>query len=242
MKIVASVASIPERTISLEKTVDSILPNVSTLHVYLNNYLIVPDFLENEKIIVARSQDYGDYGDAGKFFWANKIRDCIHFTCDDDIVYTKEYFQQMMTKLKKYKDKAVVSGCGSIIKIDSSKMNDYYKDRTSIHLYTECQTDIFVNIVGTGVMAYNTNFVDISISDFQYPNMADIWFAIKAKQQKLPLVRVHIKDMKLILLINNHISNTIYTNSINRTNSKMDTLKLQTDMIKYNYPWIIYNL
>ena len=72
--------------------------------------------------------------------------------------------------------------------------------------------------------------------------MADIWFAIKAKQQKLPLVRVHIKDMKLILLINNHISNTIYTNSINRTNSKMDTLKLQTDMIKYNYPWIIYNL
>jgi len=57
-------ATMPSRVNSLFETVKSLLPQVTELHVYLNEFDNVPAFLSNPKIKVYRSQDeVGDLGD-----------------------------------------------------------------------------------------------------------------------------------------------------------------------------------
>lgn len=239
MRIVASIASIPNRVDSLKTSIESILPHVDMLHVYLNKYKYVPSFLKNRKIIIARSQDYGDNGDAGKFYWSNKIMNCIHFTCDDDITYSKDYFNQMLTILHKYNYKVVISACGSLIKKNKVHFKNYYTDRHSYHIFSKERDDISINIAGTGVMAYHTDVINITPSDFKHPNMADVWFAIVAKEQKVSLIRVNLSNTKNILSLN-EIDNrdTIYYQSTKQTNDTyMNTLDMQTKIVRYNYPW-----
>ena len=244
--ICASLASIPQREKSLEKTVASILPNVQYLHVYLNKYRHVPNFLINNKIIVARSQDYGDNGDAGKFFWSDKIKECYHFTCDDDLIYNNEYFTFMIQKIEQYNRKIIVGGCGSVIVGSKSKYKNYYNDRISYHFHQDIEKDVFVNNVGTGTSAYHTSTLDISPFDFKSANMADIWLSILAKNNNVPMVKIKFeKDPKKYIEINPDYNqhDTIYHHSaVKNDKSNMNTGERQTIAVLNNFPWTIKKL
>jgi hypothetical protein len=43
-------------------------------------------------------------------------------------------------------------------------------------------------MIGTGVLAYHTDTISISIHDFPYRNMVDLFFALAAQKQKVPLI------------------------------------------------------
>jgi len=68
MKRIVGVASIPGREVSLAEMIMSLYEQVDEFHVYLNNYDEVQGYLKLRDINVYRSQDFGDRGDAGKFF------------------------------------------------------------------------------------------------------------------------------------------------------------------------------
>ena len=123
-------ASIPERVASLEHSVESVIDQVDTLHVYLNNYLTVPTFLLADTIVVHRSQDHGDLGDTGKFFASSKARG-MFFTLDDDISYPTDYVAIMRSKLEFYGYKHAVCVHGSIL--PERPIDSYLQDRTVIH-------------------------------------------------------------------------------------------------------------
>ena len=72
-KVIAGMASIPERTGSLKKVVDSIINQVDELHIYLNNYEEIPHFLNRDKVTAYLSNyEKGDLGDIGKFYNVEK--------------------------------------------------------------------------------------------------------------------------------------------------------------------------
>ena len=95
--IICGVASIPERSENLRQTIESILPFVDELHVFLNNYPATPKYLQNPKISVYRSQDYHDLGDAGKFFTVGKKRG-FYLAIDDDIIYPEDYVWKLVNR------------------------------------------------------------------------------------------------------------------------------------------------
>ena len=192
--IIVSLCSIPERILFLQEIINSILPNVDRLNVFLNNYQNIPDFLINEKIVIERSQNHSDNGDSNKFFWVDKINNAYHFICDDDIIYKKKYFDFMIKKLRFYNNKVIVSLCGSYIVVSKKNFIDYYKSRYHIHINTEQSDDLLMHIVGTGVMCYHTNHINLTLFCLPYPNMADIWLGIYAKKYNIPLVRVNYKN------------------------------------------------
>ena len=111
----ASLASIPARRDSLRRVVESLLPQVDRLGVYLNGYGDVPEFLADDRIDVARSEDHGDLGDAGKMFWAAEPGVDYHLACDDDILYPADYVARMVAEVDRYGRRALVGCHGALM-------------------------------------------------------------------------------------------------------------------------------
>ncbi len=182
--VTAALASIPSRELLLMKVVNSIIDQVDELCVYLNEYERVPGYLDRPRITVARSQDHGDRGDAGKFFWAGQREGyCLHL--DDDIAYPPNYTARMIRAIAKYERKAVVGLHG--IRLPHNPTS-YYRGRQVFHCRHTVAGDNVVHMIGTGTVAYHSSTISVTPEDFRVPNMADIWLGIVAKTQEVPMV------------------------------------------------------
>ena len=185
-RVEASLASIPSRSALLQRVVASLLPQVDLLRVYLNGYADVPGFLSSEKILVRRSQDYGDLGATAKFFWCHKAEG-YQLICDDDILYPSDYARQMILALNRYRNKAVVGVHAVTLK---DKVRSYFRDRTVVSMAEALLSDQFVHLVGTGTVAYHADVGKLSLDTFEVTNMTDIWFGLWCQQKRLPVVAV----------------------------------------------------
>ena len=202
--VMASLASIPSREGNLRRVVETLLPQVDRLNVYLNGYEVVPDFLDDRKIVIARSQDLGDRGDAGKFFWITRRGGLgppgargYHFTCDDDILYAPDHVQFMIQAIERYDRRAIVSLHGARLRFP---VRSYYRDRVLFHCGAVIENDVVVHVGGTGVMAFHADTIRLREDDFSKPNMADIWMAVAARKQGVPIVvAAHGKERLEIL-------------------------------------------
>jgi hypothetical protein len=185
--VTASMASMPSRLAMLKQTVASILPQIDFLNVYLNGYENTPAFLCDAKIQVIHSREYGDLRDNGKFFFLDSILHGYHFTIDDDIIYPPDYVQRVTLKIEQYDRQAIV-GCHGVNL--ANPIVQFMKGREVIHFKQASTEDRFVNLLGTGTIAYHINTIKLSRDDFREPGMADLWFAVAAKRQRIPMVAI----------------------------------------------------
>lgn len=204
-KIVASLASIPEREFALEMVVKSLYNHVDRLNVFLNGYSYVPTFLRRRKIDVARSQNHNDLGDAGKFFWAGLFEGyCFH--CDDDLFYPEDYVPCLVRAIERYNRKAIVGlhGCEIL-----SPFECYGKSRRLWHYQKRVRIDKHVHLLGTGTVAYHTSTAKLCVADFPLPNMADAWLALEMQRQNVPMVCVAHPE-NWLRAIKGTLQNSIY--------------------------------
>ncbi len=183
-RVFASLATIPARERGLQKVVEALLPQVDELGVYLNGYPRVPPFLDREGIVVARSQDSGMRGDAGKFFWAGTTNG-YQLVCDDDLVYPEDYADRIVEGIERHGRRAVVGFHGCVLR---DKVADYHASRRLLHFTRALDRDSAVHVLGTGTAGYHTSAISVSPKDFVAPNMADIWFALLGQGQRIPFV------------------------------------------------------
>jgi hypothetical protein len=188
--IAASLATIPSRVHLLERVVASLLPQVDQVHVYLNGHQQVPAFLDRERVVVARSQDHGDRGDAGKFFWAEQPF-AYHLVCDDDLEYPSDYASRLVGSIERYGRRAVVGVHGVRL---TSKIDSYFNSRQVSHFARQLPTDRPVHLLGTGTVGYHHSTLRVRIDDFERPNMADVWFGLLCQRQRVPCVAVARKE------------------------------------------------
>jgi hypothetical protein len=205
-----SIASIPNRSHILPRTVESLLSQVDVVRVYLNGYTDVPDCLRHERIVVARSQDHGDLGAAGKFFWCEEASG-YELHCDDDFIYPKDHAARLVEAIERYGRKAAVSLHGSVI---VSPVLSYFRSRVLYHWNQEQEHDVPVHVLGTGVLGYHSSTISICRRDFREPNMADIGFgSVCAVQGVFRVVLAHRKGAGLAYV---PPPSTIYDSSFRR--------------------------
>ena len=189
-KVHVGIASIPSREKMLQRTIESLIYQVDKIHVFLNNYGSIPEFLKNDKIEIRRSEETCDMGDAGKFdFFSGVDKNRYLFTCDDDILYPGDYVYQMINHIENNNRKAVIGLHGVLLE---KKVKNYYRDRRVISCLRTNPSNTFVNILGTGAMAYHDSTMDTYLGTltFDLKNMADIHFGIAAQKQDIPLLCV----------------------------------------------------
>lgn len=229
--VTASLATMPSREESLEEVVSSMLPQVDELCVYLNNYEDIPDFLNHAKIRIARSQDHGDLRDNGKFFFAGDIKDGFHLVIDDDIIYPSDYVRRLVLRLIQYDYRVVVGVHGIRLAVP---LKNFMGDRDVRCFWHAASNDEFMNLLGTGTVAYHTSTMDVSLDNFKTAGMADLWFAILAKKQGVPMISLQ-RDSDWLVQSSRVEVNGLY-------HEALESDDIHTKIIRENGPWDLNQL
>ena len=208
------------REAGLNKVVPTILPQCDELWVYLNEYNKVPACLNHKKIKLFKSQDFRECGDIGKSHDADKIEDAYHFTVDDDIIYPKDYSERMISAIERYDRSSVIGVHGALTYFPC---HNYYKHRFHYHFRTENKKDVVVNVLGTGTVAFHTDTIKVKRSDFDKKNMADIWFALVAQDQKVPSIVIKREKGWLRPCTSVDFVGSIYEKSKNKSHGTYQT-------------------
>lgn len=193
--VIGAVCSIPSRIEAFCAVVQRILPQLDQLHVYLDKYESVPEFLKSNKIHIYRSQDYQvDLRDNAKFLGFDGLKKAhpkgfYYLTFDDDIEYPHDYVRHLLCSIEDFGRKATV-GVHGVVSFESPA--SYSADRFVYHFATsELYQPKLVNNLGTGTAAFWSGTFD-SIDPFAWGRggAVDIDFAILAKHQGVPMVCV----------------------------------------------------
>lgn len=189
-KVTCSLASIPSRESHLEKVVGGLLgQGADVVQVFLNGYSSVPSFvtkMDSDRIVVCRSQIHGDRGDAGKFFWSADAEG-YQLICDDDLWYPDDYIDTMIAAIERHSRRAIVGVHGVNV---NELIVSYYQSRSCHHFAKEMKSDTPFHILGTGLLAYHSSTIRVSIDDFSEPNMADVWMGVAAQNEKVPMIAI----------------------------------------------------
>lgn len=188
--ISANIASLPDRREMLDKTIESLYQQIDVINLCLNGYNSDP-YINDPKIKTVLADN--SLGDAGKFLFQDDV-DGYYITCDDDIIYPKTYIEDTIEKVNEY---GLVTYNGRIFK--SFPIKSFYRDKAKKYRYghTERKT-LKVQFGGTGVMAFDTAFFRIPMSEFRRKNMADIWVACYARKKNYPIWHIAHKEGYLI--------------------------------------------
>lgn len=204
--VTAQIASIPDRERLLEKTINSLLPQVDILNIMLNNYPYIPSFCFKDKVNAACFDN--SKGDAAKFHALESVQGYI-FTCDDDLVYPHNYVERMVNELKKHENKVILTCHGRIM--NDKPVHSSYTDRiAAFHWRDEQLKSVQLDIGGTGVMAWHSDAFFPDIDDIKIKNMADIWIAKFAKEQGVKIMLCPHKEDWIQYLHPERIAPTIW--------------------------------
>lgn len=226
-KYIAGIATMPSRLSTLEKVVESILPQVDEIHIFLNNFITVPPFLYHAKINIHRSQEHGDQRDNGKFFGLNFVdNDCYYFTLDDDIRYPRGYFNVLAEKIISHQNKVAVGVHGVIY----AKKPKSFFDRLTFNFERELTKDLPVSVLGTGTTGFYTGAIKPPFEFFTHTGMADLFLGAYLKKVKLPAICIARPKGWLAEYHRDDRSDTIYSET------KASSTPYDKFLIK-NSPW-----
>jgi len=188
MKIIVGIATMNGREEQLKETFESLCPYVDGINIYHNGI---------EPI---------DYTDNSKFESIQRYNEPIYFfSCDDDIIYPKDYISKTIELIEEYK--CIITYHGRILK---GKGLNYYKGHQAFHCKGANYVNRYIDVAGTGVTAFRTDYFNpIEIYKSKYKRMFDLVFSLEAKKQgKKILLGKH--DANWIKVQNIPLENTIY--------------------------------
>ena len=129
--------------------------------------------------------------DIGKFKVADKIRDGIVFTVDDDILYPPDYIEKMVKAVHCYQGKAIIGVHGCILPTGPPVTTwKQYLEQRRVHSFKRAvAVDLPVNVVGTGTMAYDASQFQFDWKSYLHQQrMVDIHVAVEAQMHGWPMI------------------------------------------------------
>lgn len=174
-KITANIATQPSRFESLLSTLDSIKGQFDEVRIYLNNYSNVPEELQSYTTHIGQ-----DLTDNGKFFWSSNSNE-YYFTLDDDIIYPPDYVEKTLPLI----GDRVVSYHGRRL----TGLDKQYYDNHKVYIYNdELETERKLDVLGTGVMAFDTDYFTPTLWKTENHKMTDLLIALEAHMWNIPIV------------------------------------------------------
>jgi hypothetical protein len=174
-KITANIATHPVRYDSLLRTLKTIDGQFDEIRIYLNNFDFVPDELNKYTTYIGR-----DLTDNGKFFWCQNNNE-YYFTIDDDIIYPPDYVEKTLPLI----GNRIISYHGKIL---VGKNRGYYDKHKAYMYYFGLRKERKLDVMGTGVSAFDTNFFSPNLWKTPNYKMTDLVISLEAHMCKVPII------------------------------------------------------
>ena len=208
--VTVNIASTPDRKEQLYHTVFSLLDQVDKINICLNNYKENPfEFMDrNSHKINVRFED-NSLGDAGRYLFLEETEGW-YFTVDDDLIYNKYYIEDTIQRMTESNYKIASYHGRSFIEYP---IENYHKSQADKYrCLGDVETDIKVDVAGTGVCCFHTSNFKPSIDIFTDKNMSDVLFSCYAKEQG---VDMYCLSHKSDYFRYQEVPNTIYEQRVN---------------------------
>lgn len=185
---VACMATFPERFESLPVVVASILDQVDVLYVYVNQSDHIPCCLNHPKIRPFLAKEtIGDISANGKVFPLQFVKNSYVILLDDDFVFPGGYVTTLKRTIDRFCGRVCAGVHGSIFAPGAR----WYFERSTMYTWqTELAEHKLVHMLGSGCLAFHQEALDVTFDDFLPQVMVDLTFAIKARQQGVPMLAV----------------------------------------------------
>lgn len=191
-------ASVVGREQQLKVALQSIYDQVDEIHLVLNFYLEVPDWINNLTKVYSylnptnrNAHDAIWFRSLGLDAFDNgnqpghNIDGRYYFVIDDDLLYPKDYVEKMVEGVERHERNAIITAHGSTI---VRPVKDYLECRQTYNFSDRLERDIFVDMAGVGCSAWHSSTIKPTPNDFPIPFCRDLWFAILAKKNNVFLI------------------------------------------------------
>jgi hypothetical protein len=171
-----NIATYPARFSNLMATLESLKGQADVIRICLNEYKSIPECLKEYECYIPNH----NLTDNGKFvFLPIKERE-YYFSCDDDITYPSNYVAHTVSLINKYK--CIVTYHGRLLQgLDL----DYYRGHKFWHCNRETTEHVIIDVAGTGVTAFDTDYFNGYPMHNIYHKMSDVVFSHAAMKHKI---------------------------------------------------------
>jgi hypothetical protein len=186
------IASLPERSESLKKTIISIYHQVDKVYVALNGYIDIPIWLVNLQHANYELLD-NSLGDGAKWLhcWDEPA---ICFLLDDDLSvsngvnmrqpWQQNYVLYMLEGLKRYGGAVSLHGKNYANRPVVRYRRNYTANYRCLNTVAN---DTRVDVIGTGCMVFDNTQIKFDQSLYEHKNMADVLFSRLCHQQGIQM-------------------------------------------------------
>lgn len=233
-RVRVGVASMPGREKTLAQVLHRIAPQADEVFVYLNNLSRVPEECETapDNVFFFTGPDLGD---RGKFCFLEGFSG-YYITVDDDIDYARYHIISLIDAIERYERNAIVGWHGSIFKEPFENFYDP-RSRDVLSFRNTVKRDTPAHLLGTGTTGFHTDSIDIRLSDFEAPNMADAFLAVQAKRQSVKMIVLgHHHGQAVPLETTGSISEASLGKK-DHNKERFDVRAAVTKLIQENGPW-----
>lgn len=184
---VGSIATMPSRLGTFTEVLEAISGQLDLIHVFLDTFEAVPSFLlNNRKIIVSRSQEYGDFKAAGRYLVQERLPSpSVMVFLDDDIIYPCDYVVRLVDALGYFSGRAVVGVHGRNF---IPPYESYVRDATCFPFSEALAKDTLVDELGSGTCAFLSDVMKFDVRNWTRFDATDILLATEAKLLGLPRI------------------------------------------------------
>ena len=177
----AHIASIPSRQESLRQCVQAIYPQVDKVYVMLNGYSEVPSFLRELRNVQYELLD-NSFADSAKFLHTSDDEGfCV--VLDDDLVPNRNYVEYM--KQGWDKERGAVSLHGRTYQYPVQRFRRSYT--ANYRCLGSVEYNKKVQLIGTGCLFFSNKEIQLDLSVFERPYMADVLFSRFCYTRGIPM-------------------------------------------------------
>ncbi len=186
-KTYITMTTIKNRFHNLEHIVPVMCDNADKVFIKVCGTTEYPDVLDKySNIVLEVTEDR--LGSEQKFHGFKKIEeDGYMFTCDDDILYTPEYFKTMKDTIDRYDKKCGVSLHAGRINFERLEKN-YWKHRGMFSMYHPLAKDQMCNIICSVTASYHTSTFKIFPEQCNHSQMDDVFATVELARRDLKII------------------------------------------------------
>jgi hypothetical protein len=215
----ALIASVKEREKSLKIVLKRIYDQVDVIHLVLNFYESVPEWLKDKQKVVCHLNTENRHAHDSIWSWVPESG--YVFCMDDDLMYPQDFCEKLIEALRRHEHKVVCTAHGSNLVLPAG---DYTDCKQTWGFSDRLERDIFNDLCGVGVCGFHVlTFEDcqLGLNLFKIPFMRDLYFSLHCAKNNVPIVNIARPSQWILPLATP--GSTVYEETLN--NERLRALK-----------------